>query len=169
MIRTGFPWLLWSLAFWGTLKLSDAPILQDHSVCGIWGCGPPTNALLACHLGWMVFLAPSIPLAFRYFAFHRQLLSVFFWVLCGAGMLGVLGTGIHQLVTWYPNATELARSYSLRRWVFAVVTLTDFPMVQLFLYGLAGFGWQKSGRRTNGKQSVTNNTAATTVLAGSAD
>ncbi|MCA9061753.1 MAG: hypothetical protein KDA96_01760, partial [Planctomycetaceae bacterium] len=66
MLRTGIPWLLWAMTFWGTLQLSDAPIFQEHSVCGVWGCGPPTNALLACHLGWLVFLAPSIPLANRF-------------------------------------------------------------------------------------------------------
>ena len=143
MIRTGIPWLLWAFAFWSTLKISNAPILQEHSVCGVWGCGPPTNALLACHLGWMVFLAPSIPLAFRLLAKWPRVFSVFWWVLCGVGVAGLVSTGIHELMTWYPNASALARSYFSRRWAFAVVTLTDFPMLQLLLYGVAGLGWQK--------------------------
>ncbi len=167
MFRTGTPWLLWSLSLWGSLKLSEAPILQSHNVCGIWGCGPPTNALLACHLGWMVFLAPSVPLAFRYCTQRDQWLSVFFWVLCIAAITGVFATGFHELTTWYPNATSLARSFFLHRWIFAVVTLTDFPMVQLFLYGLAGLVWQKRTLRTNSKHSAINNKAVATVLADS--
>ena len=155
MLRTGIPWLLWAFAFWGSLKISNAPILQEHSVCGVWGCGPPTNALLACHLGWMVFLAPSIPLAFRFLAKRPGMFRVFWWVLCSVGIAGLVSTGIYELMTWYPSASTLARSYLLRRWAFAVVTLTDFPMLQLLLYGMAGLGWQKYSciRRNFGLQS----------------
>ena len=165
MLRGCFPWLLWSLAFWSTLKLSNAPILEGHSVCGIWGCGPPTNALLACHLGWMVFLAPSMPLAFHFFTQRQRLLNIGFWVSCSAGLTGVFAIGLHEFFTWYPNATDLARSYFLRRWAFAVITLTDFPTIPLFLYGLAGFGWQAYRRRFRGDQSSRHDIAAATVSA----
>lgn len=133
-------WPVWGLTLWGVLQLSNAPVLNSHSVCGIWGCGPPTNALLACHLGWLVFLLPVLPLTR---SFGRQFPRASLGLLSSFVVLsvfGLLAVGLHDLMFWYPAASEAARGYFMRRWAFSAITQTDLPMLELFAVGIAGIG-----------------------------
>ena len=133
-------WPVWGLTLWGVLQLSNAPVLSSHSVCGIWGCGPPTNALLACHLGWLVFLLPVLPLTRRF----GQQFPKTSWAALNSfvvlGVLGLLAVGLHDLIFWYPTASDAARGYFMRRWAFSTITQTDLPMLELFAVGIAGIG-----------------------------
>ncbi len=31
---------------------------STHSVCGPWGCGPPTGALVTAHADWLAMIGP---------------------------------------------------------------------------------------------------------------
>jgi len=133
-------WPMWGLTLWGVLQLSNAPVLHSHSVCGVWGCGPPTNALLACHLGWLVFLLPVLPLTRSFgqqFPWTSRAVLSSFIVL---SVFGVLAVGLNDLIFWYPVASEAARGYFMRRWAFSMITQTDVPMLELFAVGIAGIG-----------------------------
>lgn len=143
MFRQSIPWIVWGITFWGTLRISDLSLLDSHHVCGVWGCGPPTNALLACHLGWFVFLMPIIPgLLFNRIRFPK--LTVWSpWLLISAGVAGVMAVGAWEYWVWYPEASETARRYFLHRWMFSVIILTDLPVLELPLVGIATWLIQK--------------------------
>jgi hypothetical protein len=55
-------------------------------------------------------------------------------------VLGLLAVGLHDLIFWYPTASDAARGYFMRRWAFSAITQTDLPMLQLFAMGIAGIG-----------------------------
>jgi len=133
-------WPVWGLSLWGVLQLSNAPVLSSHSVCGIWGCGPPTNALLACHLGWLVFLLPVLPLTLSFGQRFPKTSAAVVSSFAVLGVLGLLAVGLHDLIFWYPAASEAARGYFMRRWAFSTITQTDVPMLELLAVGIAGIG-----------------------------
>ena len=136
-MRRTLSWVVSAVAFWGTLKLADVPAFVGHDVCGPWGCGPPTNALLACHLGWCVLLSPLIPFARRVASTRPKQVRFSGYVIAIVGSIGVLAVGAHEYLTWLPQASEFARGFFWQRWAFAVAIMTDVPLVQLVLLGIS--------------------------------
>ena len=53
-----FGMTLWSGLLFGSLSVANLPGDWGHGICGPWGCGPPMQALVACHFAWLVVLAP---------------------------------------------------------------------------------------------------------------
>ena len=51
---------VWGGLLLACLSLRHLQALNQHSVCGPWGCGPPTNALLAVHVGWTAVIWPPL-------------------------------------------------------------------------------------------------------------
>ena len=45
---------VYGVGAFGALQLGRLEL--GHSICGPWGCGPPTEALLAMHCFWLVSL-----------------------------------------------------------------------------------------------------------------
>lgn len=129
--------LCWALSLWGTLKLASASSLMGHDICGPWGCGPPASALLACHLGWLVFLSPLLLFARHVAITHPKQVHTTGYLVALSGGIGILAVGVHQYLTWLPMASEFARGYLWHRWAFVIATLTDVPIVQAILLGLA--------------------------------
>ena len=42
----------------GALSVADFALGSTHSINGPWGCDPPTQALVASRLAWLVGLIP---------------------------------------------------------------------------------------------------------------
>ena len=104
---------------------------------------PPLQALAALHGLWALVLAPPIAWALRRWPPQRLR-------LLGSGLtaLGLLGFGIvagRELFTWLPAVSPEDRPYILQRILFALVTLTDIPLVQLTGAGLVC--WMGGARR----------------------
>ncbi|RMF44006.1 MAG: hypothetical protein D6753_03630 [Planctomycetota bacterium] len=107
-----------------------------HSICGPWGCGPETGALVAMHLGWMAILGPPLlylPLRMR--------LSPRCVGRLAAGLVAVAAAGIGAIVAWQwlawlPSAGAWARPYIWQRCAFAVVTAIDLPLLQVLGLGM---------------------------------
>ena len=121
-----------------------------HSVCGPWGCGPPTEALLAIHTFWLVTalmgaIAVTDPLAPQKPARHV-------WTRAGliiavGSLLAVVAIGFYDFLTWRPDPFRLNGMYLWQRFLFRLVTITDFPVVQLGIGGalLAALGKRRLG------------------------
>ena len=57
--------LVWGAALFGILQigLASGSGLHEHSICGPWGCGPPTSALLGWHGFWLLLAGPLVGIA----------------------------------------------------------------------------------------------------------
>ena len=161
-------WLLsgcaWGVGLWWSLLLQKLPAATfgEHGVCGPWGCGAPVPVLLACHTFWMVLLVPPAILAeLRFPARRVRLLGSLLVVL---GLAGLVSVGIWEAVTWLPKVGEWGRPYFLQRYLFSVVTLVDFPILQVLLVG-AGL-WLAEGRRSAWSARLTSTNGGSLTPAG---
>jgi peroxiredoxin len=132
----GLSWRLglWGLATWFVLRLHDAPIAQQHSICGPWGCGPTIPALLSAHGFWLIAL---VPLAY----WARSTLAGSMRIVLGRILLGLSTGGIVSFLIWelaHWPLTEHAGlgKYTVQRCVFAMATLVEVPLIQGVIAGL---------------------------------
>lgn len=127
----GLP-LFWALGVYGALSLQHFSFANDHAICGPWGCGPTTSALLAMHVGWIAFLAP--PILYFPFRIHlgRKLTQYLSVCLVGLGLAGMTAIVAWQWLFWLPQAGEWSRPYIWHRCGFTIATAVDWRLVQFF-------------------------------------
>ncbi len=124
---------LWGTGVYGSLQLQYLPWPVDHGVCGPWGCGPPTEALIACHIGWLAMLAGPTWLMTRLTPVRVQR---FIGIMAATVALGgLVGVALHEAFIWWPQAGEWSRPYWFHRYLFCVVTLVDAPLLPTLLCG----------------------------------
>ncbi len=129
LVRSCAWWIAWGLILTGTLSIANLPGDWGHSVCGVWGCGPPLQALVACHASWLVVLVPVAIAA-------PHMLPVR-WVR----RLAIIGLAIatasalvfaaHDYFTWYAQASEWQRSYYFHRVGFSIFTTVETPVLEI--------------------------------------
>ena len=127
--------IAWGSILLVALSLHDTDALNQNSICGVWGCGPPTSALVAIHLGWLVALWPPmfyLPWRLKTASDTNSRIAI---ALIASGTAGVAGIILWQWLVWLPNASQHAAIYIWQRCAFAVVTAGDWPFVQLLLGG----------------------------------
>jgi hypothetical protein len=123
----------WGTAIAASLSITNLPGDWGHGVCGAWGCGPPLQPLIACHLTWFVVLAPMAWLLTQGpLRKYQRVVGVLAVSVAGAAILGIV---LHQWLRWLPNVSAWQRPYFLQRCAFVVVTAIDFPILQFLLLG----------------------------------
>ena len=125
----------WVFALLGALSISQVPGDWGHWICGPWGCGPPLQALAACHFAWLVVMGPP-----AVWLRQSNLLSTRMVRRCGvalmmAGVLGLSGVVIYQRTMWWPGASEWQQPYFWHRCGFVIGTTVDVPIMQSVLIG----------------------------------
>jgi hypothetical protein len=123
--------VVWGVIFLATLSIGQVQADWGHGICGPWGCGPPLQALIACHLSWLVVLLPLAALIQTTERFTRFVGSM----LITFGLIGIVGIIAYELFTWWPSATELHRRYLWQRLGFSIVTLIDLPVIESIITG----------------------------------
>ena len=143
-------WISVGLASWGgciagALSVANVQLGSSHSICGPWGCGPPPQALAACHLAWLVGLIPPVVLLGR----SPKVSSRLTRSIGGGGVFlalaALLALVIHQRLVWWPQASEWQRPYFWHRYGFTIATAVDFPIIQTLFLGV----WMIGKRRLN--------------------
>ena len=127
---------VWAAALWGALRVTRLPGYWGHSICGLWGCGPPLQAIVGWHLAWVVVLAP---LALGWGPLHSlpgYRLRRFGMALAIGGAALIVGVAIHERISWWPAVSPLQQSYYWQRVGFVIATNVDLPMLQLVVFGL---------------------------------
>src|SRR6056297_585256 len=125
----------WGVLLWGTLQMTHVslPLPWDHGICGPWGCGPPMEALLACHFFWAVLFFPiGIYCRGKLSEIRRRQLGM------ALVLIGLMWTGvilIQQWLTWYTDAADEVRQYYFRRIAFVIACNTDYPLIQVMGLG----------------------------------
>ena len=126
----------WMLAILASLSLHQTQLGDEHSICGPWGCGPPTSALIAVHSAWaFAILLPAL-LVPRRFALSRPVGVWASRILLMVGLGGIIGITLWQWLVWMPQAGEWARPFIWKRCAFSIATTIDWPVVQLFFAGI---------------------------------
>ena len=144
----GLP-IAWGGILLGVLSLHEGDVANQHSVCGPWGCGPPTSTLVAIHLGWVVALLPPmlyLPFRLNLSAGRVRLLSRFALMF---GVVGIAGIFLWQWLVWYPEASEYHRRYIWQRCGFLVAVATDWPLVQMIIAGSTLLVWNRFRRNSD--------------------
>gem|GEM_PF-5565692 len=118
--------LIWAVGLVGALMLPFQLMPAGHSasVCGPWGCGPPTASLAAWHGFWFVLLLFPTSLLCRYVP--RNPLR---WI---GGAVVILGVMSFATITWWettrwlPAMGEFYQQYLQQRVLF-VIALCGVP------------------------------------------
>lgn len=124
---------VWSGLLLASLSVAKLPGDWGHPICGAWGCGPPAQALAACHLAWLVVLMPPVVFVMRrsrQAQFRAGLLLTF------ASVALLLTVIAYQRIVWWPEANEWQRSFFWQRCGFCLATSVDVPILQMLGLGL---------------------------------
>lgn len=124
----------WGFALLGTLSIAHWPGNWGHSICGIWGCGPPLQALVACHLSWLLVLLPFG--VWGRLSCSERWLRYLGCALLLMSLVAVSALAIHERLTWWRSATDFQREFFWERIQFSLATHVDLPIVQLLLVGI---------------------------------
>jgi len=135
-VRSCLALVVWAACLTGTLALAELPIGSTHGICGPWGCGPPTQALLACHLAWLVVLVPPAVLLTSSQVSSHPLVQTAGLLLIGSAVVILLAILTYQRVTWWSQAIEWQRPYFWQRYGFSIAIAVDFPILQAMLVGI---------------------------------
>ena len=125
--------LAWAALVFISLQSGQLVSETAHSVCGPWGCGPETGALIAMNAGWLAVIGPPLiyfPLRLKWSNSAIRRLSIGLFL---AGFTGVLVIVAWQWLVWLPNAGERSKDYIWQRCGFAVVTAVDWPVIPLLI------------------------------------
>lgn len=128
---------LWGTSLWGILQIQHVRLAASHLLCGPWGCGPPLFPLLAYQGFWAVLLSlPTWLFCRNVTPSHLRRLG---WSLLAAGFGGFLIVGVWDAVPalphWLPRVSHLPARYWVPRYLLAVITQIDVPIVQTTLAG----------------------------------
>jgi len=126
--------LIWGAALVGALSIADWPGNWGHGVCGLWGCGPPLQTLVACHLSWLVFLVP--PALWGRVLLHARQRAIVGWLAIGGSAVGLLGVAVYEWMTWWIAASDWQREFFWNRVGFSIVTQIDLPFLELLVAGI---------------------------------
>ncbi len=140
--------IAWGAAMVGVLQLQSLSGSWSHVICGPWGCGPPLEAVVTCHLVWVLLLAPLVMVFIS-----RQTpaaLRVVGAVAAAAGVAGLITVAIWVGAVWFPQTSSYQRPYVLHKYAYTLACLIDVPIVQLIVSGgiLFAVGRKRAARGT---------------------
>lgn len=159
IFRMSLGLMAWGGCLAGALAFANWPGDLGHGICGPWGCGPPLQALIACHAAWLVALAPPAGLLVgsRNVSVTTRMRVGIAMTLLPMAVLTCLFA--HQLLVWWPQVSQWQRPYFWQRYGFTIATTIDVPVVQVLLIGLAIWLSEHSRRRIAGCLAIGGSTA----------
>jgi hypothetical protein len=107
-----------------------------ESLCGVWGCFPPVQALVSLHLLWLsALMPPAVALARRRPGAVARRSGAFLVVIGLLSVACVVGGGLTDW--WYSPADPEYLRYAVRRAGYSLATRTEVPAIQLVVTGVA--------------------------------
>lgn len=153
--------VVWACSLFGILQVQYLPIQSLHSICGPWGCGPALPPLIAYHGFWVVLVSYPTMLACR--GLDAEKLRRLGWIVTVIGCLGLFIAGVWDMIpallNWLPRINSMPAKYIVHRYLLAVVTLVDIPVVQITLAGITCFMTARARKRGH-VQNCTNDESA---------
>ena len=134
MLKPIFVGLGWFAAAVGSLLVAAIPYDAGESLCGVWGCFPPLPVLVAMHLFWCTVFGAILSAISH---FRPGLLRPLGIVLLLATSTVATVLLWNDLSTWFGSAPVEYHSLWPRRVGYTLLTLTDVPLVQSLVAGVA--------------------------------
>lgn len=132
----GLP-ILWAVLVFLPVQFHQVSNAEEHSICGPWGCGPPTKTLIAVHLGWLAVIGPPLiyfPIRLSWQLKNASRLAL---GLISISLLGLVVLVAWQWFVWLPQSGAYAPNYIWQRCGFSIATAVDLPLVQMLVTGIA--------------------------------
>jgi len=133
----------WLAAAVGSLLIATIPYNAEESVCGVWGCYPPLQALAAMHLFWCVVIGAAIWSIREWRPGLLIPVGLALFVVSVPSTILIVGNDLHY---WVKSLPDKHHPFWPRRIVYTLATLTDVPLLQSILAALVciGLGRQKA-------------------------
>ena len=135
---------LWLASLAAVLQLHQVQTSWTHVLCGPWGCGPPTEAVVAMQGFWLIGMGGLAWLCAG--SWPSGLLRCVGIVLGVAGLLALVGIGLWDFRTYLPQTQTAPNRYLWQRFLWTVATAVDVPAVQSVLVGTC-LTWAARRRR----------------------
>jgi len=126
----------WVCAAGVALALADVPGEFGGSLCGVWGCYPPLQAVAAMHLFWCVVFLPVV-WGLNRFAPGRLTPAGYAMTIAALAAAVVVRWDVS---TWLDRSPAEYHAHWPKRAAQTLFTLTDVSLCQVFLAGLACLG-----------------------------
>lgn len=156
IVSAGALAILWGVTVLAATQIRHLNFLDDHSICGPWGCGPPTIDVIAIHTVWLMILAPPLLVFGLWFPARPSMVRRLGHAMLAIAVVSGLGVCTWQWFVWLPQAGAWSQPYIWRRCLFCVMTAVDWPIFQLGLLGSLLLIVSRFGSRSS-----TNNDLAT--------
>lgn len=140
--RVPFGVVAWLCVASGALGVADIPGEYGGSMCGVWGCYPPLQALIAMHLFWFVAMVPVVLALAWYSPRHLRRIGVVMAAGAGLTAVGVVGWDVVSWVRW----SDELRPHWPKRALYTLLTTSDVPLIQTFLAGIASIALGRNAR-----------------------
>jgi hypothetical protein len=127
--------LVWTSLTYATLSLRFLPGDYSRLYCGAWGCLPPLQAVAAMHGFWVLVVVPPAVWAIR--TCPPGTVKAIGLSLLTLGALGIGGVLAWESWTWTHRGSARWTEYLPQRVLAAMITITDFPLLQVFGAGVA--------------------------------
>jgi len=134
---------LWCLTLWGTLSLSGVRSRWSGLLCGPWGCTAPLEAVVACHLSWLVMFAPVVVLVDRV-AQPRRMNQLGTCLLL-LGLVGAMVLAVQETLRGLPDKAP----YVWQRIALEVFGAIDYPVVPCLIGGVTGLALSRRRKRSH--------------------
>ncbi|TWU24304.1 hypothetical protein Pla52o_22310 [Novipirellula galeiformis] len=128
--------LIWYGGVLAALSVHGNVLVNDHSLCGPWGCGPTSDALLAVHLAWFAAIWPPLLYIPWRRSWDRNVTARIGLGLVSISLTMIVGVCAWQWLVWRPETSEFLRGYIWQRCGFVLANASDWPLVQSFGIGL---------------------------------
>lgn len=139
----------WLGAVVASLFVAAIPFDSEESVCGVWGCFPPLQALAALHLLWCVVLAAMVRSIWKWRPGLLLPIGCSLFILAAAATAGIVG---RDLQVWFDRSPESFHLFWYKRIAYTIATLTDVPLAQTLLAALVCIGLAL--RKARGSQPI---------------
>jgi hypothetical protein len=141
---------IWGLLTYAVLGLRNIRMGMDESLCGVWGCLPPLEALIAYHGFCLMLAVPPVWLLFQNCSPDK--------LACAGKALIVLAFTAVAIITGYETITWLRlvpsgyRQFFLQRIMYVMAVHPEIPVIPVLLSGMACLTGSELKRRKTCKR-----------------
>jgi len=125
---------VWSVILYASLSLAEVRSSWSGIICGPWGCTAPLEAVVSCHLSWLIVMASALWFANRNHLLNSQRWQWIIKTWLAFGLLGVTFLTLRELssIDWQFDTPFLLQRIGLR-----IIGFIDMPVIPSLVAGIS--------------------------------